>query len=316
MRVTAAVERFMVEFDSWNHFFQLRHRSQDVCALSGMGFHDFEFFRSECARLLQDAILDANFADIVQLGGDAHGFDEVFRDAHFFGNHQGIAGDAVGMAASVRVFFVDCASEHLNRAHEQVTVRSGGAFEVEYEVLELFRHDVEGVGKFTDFSAALHVNALRKISSRNGPAEMSEDLQRIRNAAGGENADGHTESDRHQCQGAGVALHLIYSAVGLGARLLHNHSPIEIRDRTVRAEHFDVGVATAKVEFPGRSHQLDLGACLDKVSHDLQVGHVLSSGVVRSGARDQPALAVHHIWGQAASVDLLQAANQKLQIYN
>ena len=78
MRITAAVERFVMQLDAGNHVLQLRHRTQDVGALGGVRLHDVEFFRGECARLLEDAVFDANFADIVQLGGDAHGFYEVF----------------------------------------------------------------------------------------------------------------------------------------------------------------------------------------------------------------------------------------------
>src|SRR5580692_9581024 len=118
MRVTASVERFVMQLDSRNHVLQLRYRTQNIGALGGVRFHDVEFFRGECARLLEDAVFDSNFADIVQLGGDAHGFYELFRHTHFFGDHHGIASDAIGVTASVRIFFVDRSGEHLNRAHE------------------------------------------------------------------------------------------------------------------------------------------------------------------------------------------------------
>src|SRR4029077_5851444 len=37
MRITAAVERFMVQFDSRDHLFQLRYRTKNVGTLGGVG---------------------------------------------------------------------------------------------------------------------------------------------------------------------------------------------------------------------------------------------------------------------------------------
>src|ERR1700676_391359 len=195
MRITTPVERFVMQLDSWNHVFQLRHRTQDGGALGGMRLHNLELFRSKCTRLLQNAVFNSNFADVVQLSRDTDGFDEVFGHAHFFGNHHRIARDAVGVTASVWIFFVDRAGEHLNRSHEQVAILVSGAFEVEHEMLELFGHDVEGFSQLADFGAALDVDSLRKVPTRDGSAEMSKDFQRIRNPAGRENTDPDTESD-------------------------------------------------------------------------------------------------------------------------
>src|ERR1700692_4174893 len=146
-------------------------------------------------------------------------------------------------------------------------------------MLELFRHDVKSISQFANFRAALDVNTLRKIACGNSPAEMSEYFERIRDAAGGENTDANAESDGHHSEYAGVALHLVYAPVGLGARLLHDYRPVQIIDGTVGAKHSDVGIAVAQVEFPSRGHHLHLGACLDKVAHNLQVRHVLPGSV-------------------------------------
>ncbi len=56
--------------------------------------------------------------------------------------------------------------------------------------------------------------------------------------------------------------------------------------------------------------------CSTKLRTISRVGHVLAGGVVRSGARHQPSLAVHHVRRQPAAVDFLQAADQELQIHN
>ena len=227
-----------------------------------------------------------------------------------------IARDAVGVAASVRILFVDRAGQHLDGAHEQITIFRGGAFEVEHEMLELLGHDVEGVGEFTDFGAALHVDTLREVSAGDGSAEMGEHLQRVRNPAGGENADADTEGNGHDRQIAGVALHLIYAAVGLGTRLLHDHGPVQVGHRTVSAEHSDVRLAIADVEFRVAATICTLVPCLDEVPHDFQVGHVLTGGVVGGGSGDQPPLAVDDVRSEAASVDFLQAAYQELQVHD
>ena len=49
--VAASVERFVVEFDSGQHFSQLRDIAQDVGAARGVRFHDFKFFGGESAGL-------------------------------------------------------------------------------------------------------------------------------------------------------------------------------------------------------------------------------------------------------------------------
>src|SRR5580700_3018131 len=183
-------------------------------------------------------------------------------------------------------------------------------------MLELFGHDIEGVGQFADFGAALDMDALRKISTGNCAAEMSENLQRIRNPAGGENTDADAQGNGHDCQIASVALHLIHAAVGLGARFLHHYGPVQVGHRTVRAEHSYVGVAVADVEFSGRGHHLHLGARLDKIPHDFEVRHILTGRIVRSGTGDQSPLAIHYVWREAASVDLLQASYKELQVHD
>src|SRR5579863_4078798 len=316
MRVTAAVERFMMQLDAGNHVLQLRHRTQNIGALGGVRFHDVEFFRSKCARLLENAVFDSNFANIVQLGGDAHGLYEIFRHAHFFGDHHGIASDTVGVTASVRIFFVDRPGEHLNRTHEQITILGSRSFEVEHEMLEFLGHDVESVSQFADFGAALNVDALRKISPCDRSAEMSEDLQRIRNPSGRENTDADAQGNGHDCQIAGVALHLIHAAIGFSTGLLHDYSPVQVSHRAVCTEHSDVVFTVADVELPCRGHHLHLGAGLDEVPHDFQVGHILTGRIIRSSAGHKPSLAIHYVRRKAASVNLLQAAYQELQVHH
>src|SRR5450755_4140979 len=80
--ITPAVERFMVKLNARNHVLQLGDRTKNVCALGGVSLHDVEFFRGKRAWLLEDAILDSNLANIMQLSRHAHNLDEVIVLPH------------------------------------------------------------------------------------------------------------------------------------------------------------------------------------------------------------------------------------------
>ena len=58
----------MVKLYAGQHLFQLLHRTQNVRALGGMGFHDLVFVRSQGAGLLENTIFDTDLTHIVQLG--------------------------------------------------------------------------------------------------------------------------------------------------------------------------------------------------------------------------------------------------------
>jgi len=57
----------VMQFNAGEHLAQLRHRAQNIRALGGMRLHDLEFFGSQSAGLFQNAIFDADLADIVEL---------------------------------------------------------------------------------------------------------------------------------------------------------------------------------------------------------------------------------------------------------
>ena len=83
MRIAASIQGFVVQFDTRDHLFQLRHRPQNICALGGVRLHDLEFFRGQSAWLFENAVLNSYFADVMQLGGDADSLEKVFRHSHF-----------------------------------------------------------------------------------------------------------------------------------------------------------------------------------------------------------------------------------------
>ena len=134
--ISAAVERLVVQLNTGKHVGQLRDRTQNVGALGGMRLHDLELFFRQCSGLLQDVIFNADLAHIVKLSRDAQGLHEMSGQVHFLRNEQGIARDAVGVAARVRVFFVDRTGQHLDGAHEQLFILFGGALQVFHVTLE------------------------------------------------------------------------------------------------------------------------------------------------------------------------------------
>ena len=227
---------------------------------------------------------------------------------HFLGDEQGIARDAVGVAARVRIFFVDGSGEHLDGAHEQLAIFFGGALQVFDETFEFIRHGVESVGEFADFGAAPQVDALGEVAAGQGAAGLSEHVQGIGDAARGKDADANAQQHRQQGQQAGSALHLKDSAIGLALRLLHHDGPIQGRDRTVGAEHLHVLGPGVDRKFAGGG-QLRLVAALDEVAHDVQVLHVLAGGKLGRGCGDEAALGIDDVGRQPAAGDFLQAAH-------
>ena len=68
VRISAAIEGLVMQFDTGQHFGQLRDRAQNVGALGGVRLHDLKFFCGERAGLFQDVIFDADLAHVVELG--------------------------------------------------------------------------------------------------------------------------------------------------------------------------------------------------------------------------------------------------------
>src|SRR2546421_7037815 len=99
--MTAAIEWLVVKFDAGNHVFQLSHGPENVGAFGGMRLHDVEFFRRERTRLFQDAILDSDFANVVQLSGDADDLNEIFGLSEFASDHHRVARNTIRVTTSV-----------------------------------------------------------------------------------------------------------------------------------------------------------------------------------------------------------------------
>src|SRR5205085_6989370 len=93
-------------------------------------------------------------------------FLKFFSEAHFLRNHHRVLCNPVRVASRVWVLFVDCAREHLDRTHEQLAIFSRCPLQVEHEVFELLRHEIECGREFAYLCSAIELYALRKISAR------------------------------------------------------------------------------------------------------------------------------------------------------
>src|SRR5579872_1925683 len=68
VRISAAVEGFVVQLDAGEHFGKLGDGTQNVGTLRRVRLHHFEFFFGERSWFFQDVIFDADFAHVVELG--------------------------------------------------------------------------------------------------------------------------------------------------------------------------------------------------------------------------------------------------------
>ncbi len=85
-------------------------------------FIRFEFFVGELAGLFQHAVVDADLADVVQQRRDAQAVEIFGAQAEPVADDDRIFRHAPGMAARVRVLFVDGRGEHANRAEEELAI--------------------------------------------------------------------------------------------------------------------------------------------------------------------------------------------------
>src|ERR1700674_973745 len=314
-RIAPAVERFMMQLDARNHVLELGHWTKNIGALCGMSFHDIEFFRGKRPRLLENPVFDANFTDIVELRGDAYSFDEVVGLLHLLRNEHGISSHTVGVTASVRILFVDCARQHLDRSHKELKIFVGSAFEIEDKLLELLRHDIECRGQLPDLRAALELHPLAKAPASNCAAGFRQDFTGIGNATSCDIAYSNAQCNCHQGEQSASTLHFVDAPVRVDARLLHDNSPIEISDWAISTEHF-YAILAASGKLSGSRNHLCLTALVNKIVYDFQVAHVLAGGVVGICSGNQPPLAVDNVGSQPASAYLLQSPDQKLEIHD
>ncbi len=152
--IAVAIHVLVVQLDAGQHVLQLRDRAHDVGALGRMLLHDLEFFGRERAGLLEDAVVHADLADVVQQGGDAQAVEVLGGETQLSADEQGIVSDAIGMAARVGILFVDGGGEHADGAKEEFAVFLGGLLQLGDIALDVVGHVVEGFGQLADFRGA------------------------------------------------------------------------------------------------------------------------------------------------------------------
>src|ERR1700733_2962656 len=67
VRITAPVERLVVQCDAGMLLAKLNDRPQDIGALGRVGLHDLEFLGCKSSWLFENTVLNANFSYVMEL---------------------------------------------------------------------------------------------------------------------------------------------------------------------------------------------------------------------------------------------------------
>src|SRR5882762_4978583 len=92
--------------------------------------------------------------------------------------------DASGMAARVRILFVDGGGKHADRAQEEIAILFRSLLQLLDEFLDVAGHAVKRFGQLADFRRALHWSALAKISAADGARRSRQSPDRRADANG------------------------------------------------------------------------------------------------------------------------------------
>jgi len=115
IRVTLPVEPFVVMADEIAGRFEELHVLDDIGADLGVAPDDLPLLLGELARLVENVLVHAELPDVVERRAEADDLDVPLRELHLLGDHPRVFGDAVRVAARVRVFRLDRGDEHLDR---------------------------------------------------------------------------------------------------------------------------------------------------------------------------------------------------------
>src|SRR5437879_6168778 len=133
-------------------------------------------------------------------------------------------------------------------------------------MFEFLRHEVESLGKFANFGAALQLHTLRKISTRDGVARLSQHLKWIGDASGWNDSDADTQRDAEQREDPRRPLHFVNAAVSIVAGFLYDDSPIQVSYRTVCSQHDNAFSSAPGAELTGGGDHLGFAALLHKIA--------------------------------------------------
>ena len=172
-----------MQFDTGQHFLQLRNRPHDVRAFDGVLLHKLKLFGSQSAGLLQDPIVHADFSDVVQQRGNPQFVQILVGKPKFAPNQRGIFRHAARMASRVGVFFVDGSGQHPNGAEKQFAIGFRGFFQFLDVLFDVPGHLVEIFSQLADLRCAANLGALMKFTPADGAGGSSKPVNRL--------ADGH-----------------------------------------------------------------------------------------------------------------------------
>jgi len=230
----------VVEFDAGQHLLQLGNGAHDVRAFHGVLLHQLEFLSGEGARLFQDAVVHADFADIVQERGDAQFVEVLFGKSKLARNQCGIFCDAAGVASSVRILFVDCGRQHADGAEEKLPIGFGGLLQLFDVLLDVAGHLVEVFGELADFGGAANGGPLVEFTAADGAGGCGQSADGLADTDSEEIADanGCDDDEADECQSLAVELGDTRVGAGFGKTTLRNDRPIHFRESAVGPDHF------------------------------------------------------------------------------
>src|SRR5713226_8195600 len=314
VRIAAAVHVLVVQLDAGNHFLELRDRAHDVGAFDGVLLHQVELFRSQGAGLFEDAVVHADFTDIVQERGDADFVEILGGKAELLAYEEGVLGYAPGMASRIGILFVDRRGEHADGAKEELVVFFGGFLELLDLFLDVAGHLVEGLREVADFGGAADRGALMEIATADGARGICQAADWRADADCKEIAE--EQSDHGGDRDEGKCLRIEFSDPGIFAGLLEtplgDHCPVDLRKSSIGADHFNRAVVVGQLKL-GRFRGAELRGERTNLGDDRQGGVVGTGNNPRVVMRDDMTIVVHDVNRPAAHAGFHQSPHNGLE---
>ena len=113
--VAGAVPVFVMELDGAEVGHEAVDAFEDAAADDGVLFDDVPLLVGEAAGLLQDAVGDADFADVVEKRADADALDVRGGQIHGGGDGAGKLADTMAVAGGVAIARVESAGERADK---------------------------------------------------------------------------------------------------------------------------------------------------------------------------------------------------------
>ena len=173
-----AVPGLVVIADTGNDVLEHSDRGHDLGADVRVLPHDGELLVGESAGFVEDAVANAELADVVEDGRDADAEDLLLVESKVFGDGHGVGAHPLRMASCVGVLGVDRRRESADGLEEQLLVLPQSLLEAADQGLDTARHVVEVAGKLCDFVLAVEVDRAARFPSAISERDSGEVLQR------------------------------------------------------------------------------------------------------------------------------------------